>query len=188
MLKHIYQFDSSWIVVPNFIGSCSDIWVSQACSETSWLLTYVVFLLVAIFFCNFVLGRRVQNKKMRLLHLKLLSLAWQGDSYSSFMISDFYRTQVYLGSDLWVRVSLTERPFWDLTDVTLADEDTNSIPTDNANRTIKVMWQFKWRNLVAKFVNHGLMARFGSNASGATWWPCNVEPIQVVPSVGQICN
>ena len=47
-----------------------------------------------------------------------------------------YRTQVYLGSDLRVRVSLTE---WvqdlcaDLTDVTLADEDTNSILSDNAN-------------------------------------------------------
>ena len=39
-----------------------------------------------------------------------------------------YRTQVYLGSDLWVQVSLTDkltqRPFADLTDVTLADEDT----------------------------------------------------------------
>ena len=36
----------------------------------------------------------------------------------------FYKTQVYLGSDLWVRVS--KRPFADLTDVTLAEEDTNS--------------------------------------------------------------
>ena len=33
----------------------------------------------------------------------------------------FYRTQVNLGSDLWVRLSVTERPFVDLTDVTLAD-------------------------------------------------------------------
>ena len=43
----------------------------------------------------------------------------------------FYRTQVILGSDLWVRVSLTHslspRGFADLTEVTLADEDTNSI-------------------------------------------------------------
>ena len=50
----------------------------------------------------------------------------------------FYRTQVNLGSDLWVRMSvrhkLTETPCADLTDVTLADEDTNSILTDNANR------------------------------------------------------
>ena len=49
----------------------------------------------------------------------------------------FYRTQVYLGSDLWVCFSLTERPFWNLTDVTLADEDTNSILTNNANRAIQ---------------------------------------------------
>ena len=34
-----------------------------------------------------------------------------------------YRTQVYLGSDLWVRVSLTPRGCADLTDVTLVDED-----------------------------------------------------------------
>ena len=31
-------------------------------------------------------------------------------------------------SDLWVQVSLTERRSADLTDVTLADEDNNSIP------------------------------------------------------------
>ena len=50
---------------------------------------------------------------------------------------DFYRTQVNLGSDLWVRMSVRHRRFVDLTDVTLADEDTNSIPTDNANRAIQ---------------------------------------------------
>ena len=49
----------------------------------------------------------------------------------------FYRTQVNLGSDLWVRMSVRHRRFVDLTDVTLADEDTNSIPTDNANRAIQ---------------------------------------------------
>ena len=42
-----------------------------------------------------------------------------------------------LGSDLWVRFSLTdsltETPFADLTNVTLADEDANSISTDNVN-------------------------------------------------------
>ena len=39
---------------------------------------------------------------------------------------------MYMGSDLWVLdlVSRTERGFADLTDVTLADED--SIPTDYA--------------------------------------------------------
>ena len=57
----------------------------------------------------------------------------------------FYRTQVNLGSDLWVRMSvrpsvsslMSERPFADLTDLTLADEDTNSILTNNANTAIQ---------------------------------------------------
>ena len=50
----------------------------------------------------------------------------------------FYGTQVNLGSDLWVRMSVSERPCVDLTDVTLADEDTNSILTDdNVNRAIQ---------------------------------------------------
>ena len=34
-------------------------------------------------------------------------------------------------------VGLTLRPFADLTDVTLADEDTNSILTDNADRAFQ---------------------------------------------------
>ena len=34
-------------------------------------------------------------------------------------------------------LSQTERPFADLTDVTLVDEDTNSIPINYANRTIQ---------------------------------------------------
>ena len=42
-----------------------------------------------------------------------------------------------LGSDLWVRLSLTEGGCVDLTDVTLADEDTKSILTDKANRAIQ---------------------------------------------------
>ena len=51
----------------------------------------------------------------------------------------FYRTQVvFVLSDLWVRFSLTELArFADLTDVTLADEDTNSILADNANRAFQ---------------------------------------------------
>ena len=36
-----------------------------------------------------------------------------------------------------VRMSVRPRRFADLTDVTLADEDTNSILTDNANRAIQ---------------------------------------------------
>ena len=65
----------------------------------------------------------------------------------------FYRTQVSLGSDLWVlmsvRPSVTPRGFADLIDVTLADEDSNSIPTDDVNGQSQAMWQCKWRHLVA---------------------------------------
>ena len=44
-----------------------------------------------------------------------------------------------MGSDLWVRVSLTHSLMFVnfVDDVTLADEDTNSILTDNANRAIQ---------------------------------------------------
>ena len=76
--------------------------------------------------------------------------------------------------------SLTDRPFADLTDVTLAGKDTNSILTDYANRAIQgnAMWQCKWLKMVAKF---------GTTTSGAIWWP-NLQLIQVAPSGGQFCN
>ena len=44
-----------------------------------------------------------------------------------------------LGSDLWVLMSVSQSVqdyFEDLTDVTLADEDSNSIPTDDVNKAI----------------------------------------------------
>ena len=46
-----------------------------------------------------------------------------------FVQIHFHLTLVNLGSDLCVRISLT-----DLTEMTLADEDNNSITTDDANR------------------------------------------------------
>ena len=59
-------------------------------------------------------------------------------SNNEYNQSFFYRTQVNLGSDSWVRMSVTHsNTCVDLTDVTLADEDTKSIPTDNAKRAIK---------------------------------------------------
>ena len=53
----------------------------------------------------------------------------------------------------------------DLTDVTLVDEDTKSIPTDNANRAIQ-----------------------GNQAMHVTFWSANLLVMQVVPSGGQICK
>ena len=41
-----------------------------------------------------------------------------------------------LGSDLWVLMSVSTRLCADLTDVTLGDEDSNSMPTDDVNRAI----------------------------------------------------
>ena len=54
-----------------------------------------------------------------------------GDSFLCYL--NFYRTQVSLGSDLWVRLSLTQRGFANLADVTPAMK----IPTDTANKAIQ---------------------------------------------------
>ena len=62
-----------------------------------------------------------------------------------------------------VRPSVRPTPFVDLTDVTMADEDTNSTLTDNANRAIQ------------------------GNASYATWWP-TLQTMQMVPTDDQILN
>ena len=57
--------------------------------------------------------------------------------FQAASVFSFYRTQVKLGSDSWVRLSVSEsNTCVDLTDVTLADEDTNSMLTDNANRAM----------------------------------------------------
>ena len=48
----------------------------------------------------------------------------------------FYRTQVYLGSDLWVQVSVSQSCFVDLTDVSLVDEDINSIIANDTDWAI----------------------------------------------------
>ena len=63
----------------------------------------------------------------------------------------------------------TERRCADLTDVTLADEDTNSILTDNANREIQ-------GNVAMQVIQPGdqcklcyLVTQFATNASGASW-------------------
>ena len=78
-----------------------------------------------------------------------------------------------------------------LTDVTLADEDTNSVLTDNANRTIQGNLAMQVTQLGGKICNEckwfHLVSKFATNASGAIWWP-NLELMQVAPSGGQICN
>ena len=54
--------------------------------------------------------------------------------YLSFEQHHFYRTQV--SGPMSVRPSVRQRLFADLTDVTLADEDSNLIPTDDVNTAI----------------------------------------------------
>ena len=76
--------------------------------------------------------------------------------------------------------SATPRIFANLTDVTLADEDNNSIPTDGAKRVIPgndvAMQVLRWRHLVANFVTSAsgaiddLVTKFLINASGLIWW------------------
>ena len=54
-------------------------------------------------------------------------------------ILNFYRTQVSLGSSLWVPVSVctyVRELCENFADVTLADDDTNLILADDANRAI----------------------------------------------------
>ena len=58
--------------------------------------------------------------------LKVLQMEYHTPPLALHICIYFYRAQVYLGSDLWVWVSLTNTPFADLTDVTLADDDTNT--------------------------------------------------------------
>ena len=87
-----------------------------------------------------------------------------------------------------------------LTDVILAaDEDTNSMVTDNANRTI----QGKLHNLQVannamqvappddQILNQcnlcHLVAKYATSASDAILWS-NLQLMRVLPSGGQICN
>ena len=66
--------------------------------------------------------------------------------------------------DLSVQMSLTERRSADLTDVTLADEDNNSMPTDDVNSNHR-----QRGNASGTKLGH-LVAKIGTNASGAIWW------------------
>ena len=93
-------------------------------------------------------------------------------SFEEMLNSNFYRTQVNLGSDSWVGLSVTDSCYADLTDLSLADEDTNSKLTDNAKRAIQ---------------GNEAMQVMLTYASGAIWWP-NLKLMQVVPFSGHICN
>ena len=90
---------------------------------------------------------------------------------------------------LCLDVTPSVRHLWlDLTDVTLADEDTNSILTDTANRAFQCnlqLMQVTQPGLVGKLME--VVAKFATDASGAIWWP-NLQLMQVEPSGGKFCN
>ena len=73
---------------------------------------------------------------------------------------------------------VSETPLWDLTDVTLADEDTKSKLTDNAKKAIQ-------GNEAMQAMQTGNQCKFVINASGAIWWS-KLQLMQVAPSGGQI--
>ena len=83
-------------------------------------------------------------------------------------------------------MSVSERCCWDLTDMTLADENANSIPTDIANRAIEGNVSMPWHVLVESSGG----TRFLTNASFATWWRHwpNLQLVQLASSGGQIFN
>ena len=99
---------------------------------------------------------------------------------------------------------VTMRGFWNLTDVTLADEDTKLIPTDKSNRAIPGNLECMWLNLMGKFVSNASGAIFSGQIfnkvkwfhkvakfapyPGGPIWCSNLEPMQVTPSCGQLCN
>ena len=62
--------------------------------------------------------------------------------------------------------------------MTLADDYTNSIQTDEDNRVIP-------SNVAIQVAPH--VAKFGINAICITWTP-NLEPMAVAPHFGKICD
>ena len=85
----------------------------------------------------------------------------------------------YLGSDLWVRVSLSGSHLRNLTDSTLAYEDTNSILTDNANRAIQGNVADEDTNSILTDANRAIQ----NNEAMQVMQP-GEQPMQVV----SICN
>jgi len=80
-----------------------------------------------------------------------------------------------------VCLSVSEGPFWNfklITDVTLTDQATNLIPTDNTNGNPRQCGNVFWLHLVDNF---------RTNARGVTWWP-NLKLMKVVPLGEPIVN
>ena len=74
--------------------------------------------------------------------------------------------------------SVSETPLWNLTDVTLADEDTNTILTYDANRAIQ-------GNMTMQVTQPG--GQICNISSVVTWWP-TLQIMQVVQPNDQMLN
>ena len=77
-----------------------------------------------------------------------------------------------------------------LTDATLADEDTNSILTGNANRATQATQQTMQvapsdDQMLNQFKLCHLVDKYGTYTSGTICWP-NLQLVRVVPSGGQM--
>ena len=111
----------------------------------------------------------------------------------------YCRTQVNLGSDSWVRVSVSES-VREVCETLLMWLWLRTIPTQYwlivPREKFKAMRQCKWCWLIQVAPSGGqicnlchwchLVAKFATNESGSIWWP-NLQLMQVVPSGGQIC-
>ena len=107
-----------------FCWSGNNLWKQFFSRATSWWAAAASFIW------------RASGALSPLPTLKKTTLGWFFTSNSKDFLGSFYRTQVSLGSGLWVPVYLRPRTLWNFADVTLADDDTNSILADDANRAI----------------------------------------------------
>ena len=76
------------------------------------------FNLSSWFVSSFGAGACTTWGSVHLLRHSNLWWDWEGREGELFYLT---QAQVNLGSDVWVMLSRTHRPFWNLTDVTLAD-------------------------------------------------------------------
>ena len=124
--------------------------------DYEWISLWMIERPVQKTFCSLPVGSGLTAQ----VCIRLSRLLWTFPKYKTaekflslrslklHFLYHMYRTQVYLGSDLWVRVSLT-----------------------NSQTFVTLYKLYKWCHLVA---------RFGTNSSGAIWWP-NMQLMQVVP-------
>ena len=129
----------------------------------------------------------------RLVPLTIFQIRWWQVHFNEEKVQCSQGLGVYSVSTQWVLLTqflsdpgkpgvpslgpdVSERRLCRLTDVTLADEDTNSILTDIVNRAIQGNVAIQVTYYVTRL--NLVVAKFATNASGAIWWQ-NLQLIQV---------